>query len=119
MRSTTLALVPLLAAFAAAPLSAQVAARLHVDVPIRRAPVAVVPEHRLVVHEYAPARYGAWQRAYSQWRPVTVYLYGGQYYDYAVPSARPVVAYRYRHEVFFPPRDREWVRLHGAVRPRP
>jgi hypothetical protein len=109
MRSISLITLPVLAALAALPLSAQVSARVHVGIPIGRPEMRVVGRP-LAVREYDPAVVGDWEDYYDDWAPETVYLYGGQYYDYPVVSyATPVVVYRYRDQVFFGPRDRNFV----------
>ncbi|HEY4320027.1 MAG TPA: hypothetical protein VGM77_02525 [Gemmatimonadales bacterium] len=109
MRSISLITLPVLAAFAALPLSAQVSARLHVDIPIGR-PAARVVGRPLAVREYDPALVGDWQDYYDDWAPETVYLYDGQYYDYPVVAyATPVIVYRYRDQMFFAPRGRDFV----------
>jgi hypothetical protein len=113
MRASFLAGVPLLAALAVVPARGQMAARLHVDIPIGRSrPVAGYQLSRgpIVVGEYDPYRYGAWDSYFDQWVPQTLYLYDGSYYDYPVVAyAEPVGVYSYRNEFFFAPRDRGFI----------
>jgi hypothetical protein len=109
MRVTYLAAIPVLAALSAAPASAQVSARLHIDVPIgRRAPIVYgAPRRQVIVREYDPSLFGAWDTYYDDWAPVTMYYYDGYYYDYPIVEyAQPVVVYSYRNQFFLPPRDR-------------
>lgn len=111
MRPSSLAAVPVLALFAALPAAGQVSARLHVDIPVGRQPRVAYAEPRpLVVREYDPYRYGAWENYYDEWIPETVYFYAGNYYDYPiVPYAQPIVVYLYRNEIFLAPRQREFI----------
>jgi hypothetical protein len=120
MRSTILATVPLLAALAASPVSAQITARVHIDIPIgRRGPEVVYrPEvlpREIRIYDYDRRDYGDWDRDrdYRRWQPVTVYFFAGRYYERPVRGARAVVIYRYRDHFFFPPRDSRWERQHG------
>jgi hypothetical protein len=109
MRMPYLAAIPVLAALSAAPASAQVSARLHIDVPLgRRAPVVYgAPRRQVVVREYDPSLFGAWDSYYDDWAPVTLYYYDGYYYDYPIVEyAQPIVVYNYRNQFFLPPRDR-------------
>jgi hypothetical protein len=109
MRVTYLAAIPVLAALSAAPASAQVSARLHIDVPIgRRAPVIYgAPRRQVTVREYDPSLFGAWDSYYDDWAPVTMYYYDGYYYDYPIVEyAEPILVYSYRNQFFLPPRDR-------------
>lgn len=109
MRITHLTAAPILAALTAIPAGAQVSARLHLDIPLgRRAPiVADAPRRQVLVREYDPSLFGAWDGYYDDWAPVTLYLYDGYYYDYPIVEyARPVVVYSYRNQFFLPPRDR-------------
>ena len=109
MRVPYLAAIPVLAALSAAPANAQVSARLHIDVPLgRRAPVVYgAPRRQVVVREYDPSLFGAWDSYYDDWAPVTLYYYDGYYYDYPIVEyAEPIVVYSYRNQFFLPPRDR-------------
>jgi hypothetical protein len=110
MRSPMIVAVPLLAALAAAPASAQVSARMHVQIPLGRpGEVRRGADRRLVVHQYDARRYGAWESYYDQWLPETVYYYDGDYYDYPIVAyAEPIVVYRYRDDLFLAPREREF-----------
>jgi hypothetical protein len=112
MRSFSLISIPVLATLAAFPLTAQVRARVHVDIPIGRPGREVYASRRapLVIGEYDVNRYGAYEDYYDSWAPETVYLYDGYYYDYPVdPYATAVVVYRYNNQYFFAPRTREFV----------
>jgi hypothetical protein len=113
MRASFLAAVPLLAALATVPAEGQVSARLHVDIPIGRSrPVAAFVGQRrpIVVQDYDPYRFGAWNSYFDQWVPETVYLYDGYYYDYPIVAyAEPIAVYSYRGGLFFAPRDREFI----------
>jgi len=109
MRVPYLAAIPVLAALSAAPANAQVSARLNIDVPLgRRAPVVYgAPRRQVVVREYDPTLFGAWDSYYDDWAPVTLYYYDGYYYDYPIVEyAEPIVVYSYRNQFFLPPRDR-------------
>lgn len=108
MRVPYLAAIPVLAALSAAPASAQVSARLHIDVPLgRRAPVVYgAPRRQVVVREYDPSLFGAWDSYYDDWAPVTMYYYDGYYYDYPIEYGQPILVYSYRNQFFLPPRDR-------------
>lgn len=111
MRISLMGAVPVLAALVAVPASAQVSARVHVDIPIgRRAPVVYgAPRRQVVVREYDPSLFGAWDSYYDDWAPTTLYYYDGYYYDYPIVSyAEPVLVYNYRNQFFLPPRDRQF-----------
>lgn len=121
MRASLLAAIPLFTALSAVPAAGQVSARLHVEVPIgRRLPVGYSVGHRpIIVREYDPYRYGAWNNSFDQWVPRTVYLYDGNYYDYPVVAyAEPIVVYGYRNELFFAPRQREFIQWRAQERYR-
>jgi len=112
MRPLWIAALPVLAALTAAPAAGQVSARVHIDIPIgRQGPmVYTAPRRQVVVSEYDQYRFGDWDRYYDQWLPETVYYYDGYYYDYPiVPYAEAVLVYRFRDELFFAPRQREFV----------
>ena len=112
MRKSFLAAVPLLTMLSALPAGAQVSARLHVDVPIGRQPMVGygAPRNQLVIRDYDERRFGLWENYYDEWTPETVYLYDGYYYDYPIVAyAQPIVVYRYRNEMFFAPRQREFI----------
>ena len=109
MRVPFLAAVPVLAVLSAAPAGAQVSARLHLDIPIgRRAPIVYgAPRRQVIVREYDPSLFGAWDSYYDNWAPVTLYYYDGYYYDYPIVEyAQPILVYSYRNQFFLPPRDR-------------
>lgn len=111
MRSTFLVAVPVLAALVAMPAQGQVSARVHIDIPIgRRPPVTYAPQRqRLVIRDYDESEYGYWEDYYDEWIPETAYLYDGYYYDYPIVSyAQPIIVYRYRNQIFFAPRYREF-----------
>lgn len=101
---------------ATAPVSAQVSARVLLDIPIlggNRG--AVVVDRRddpryFVVRDYSPRNHGQWRREYRKWRPVTLYYVGGRYYERPFRNARPVAVYHYRNQYFFEPRDRDFYR---------
>jgi hypothetical protein len=130
MRAKLLTIVPALIFAAAIPAAAQV--RVHVDIPIGHPRVLYGPHRQLLIREYDPALFGPWESDYDDWSPETVYLYNNEYYDYPIVSyATPVVVYRYRNQIFFPPREasfRVWrnsrfpasrVYDRGYVRPSP
>ena len=116
MRASFLAAVPVLAALTALPVEGQVSARVHIDIPIGRSPVTYAQQqpyapqqHRLSIRDYDEREYGYWEDYYDEWIPETVYLYDGYYYDYPIVSyAQPIIVYRYRNEIFFAPRYREF-----------
>ncbi len=117
MRAKTFVAVPILVALGAAPAAAQISADIHIG-PFGiggRDRVVVVPDDRydygpeVVVVGY-PGGYGDWRYTAAYWRPVTLYLFGGHYYERPFRNARPVVVYRYRDRFFFAPRDRDWDR---------
>ena len=112
MRASLLAAVPLLVALSALPAEGQVSARVHIDIPIGRQPGGAYasPRHQLMVREYDQRRYGDWGDYFDEWVPETVYLCDGYYYDYPIFAyAQPVVVYRYRNDIFFAPRQREFI----------
>lgn len=106
MRIATLALIPLLGALAAEPAAAQISATIHVG-PIRIGSDRGYPS-RIAVIDYPSRRYGDWRQTARMWRPITVYYFGGQYYQRPFRNAKPVVIYRYRDQYFHAPRDRGW-----------
>ena len=61
------------------------------------------------VLSYSSERAGDWRRNYKRWSPVTVYEFGGRYYQNMGPGGRPVQIYRYKNEYFLPPQDHDWV----------
>jgi hypothetical protein len=112
MRASFLVAVPVLVALSTLPAEGQASARLRLDIPIGRQPriAYAAPRRSLVVREYDPYRYGAWENYYDEWIPETVYFYDGNYYDYPIVEyAQPIVVYRYRNEVFLAPRQREFI----------
>ena len=111
MRPRWIFAVPVLVTSVADPAAAQLSARVHIDIPIGRpSPVAYPAVNRqVVVREYDRYRFGVWDRSYDEWLPVTVYYYDGYYYDYRiVPYAEPILVYRFRNDLFFAPRQREF-----------
>jgi hypothetical protein len=112
---------PILAALIAAPASAQLTARAHIEIPIgRSAPGYDLRSHQLQIRDYDQDRYGDWQDYYDDWQPETVYLYDGFYYDYPVVEyAQPIIVYRYRNDFFFAPRQREFMTWRDHYRPGP
>ena len=70
--------------------------------------VAAVPAPEVSIFAYSSSYYGDWRAAYVGWTPVTVYYYGGAYYNRPMPRARTIVVYRRGNDYFFPPRDRAW-----------
>ncbi len=104
---------------AAAPLSAQISARILIDVPIlggHRGPVVVdrYPSSRYItVRDYSSHRHGKWRKDYRKWQLVTLFQLDGRYYDRSFRGARPVRVYYYRNEYFFEPRDRDFYRMRG------
>lgn len=118
MRRRLMFLAPFALAALAAPASAQISARVHIDIPIGIGhPVVVRPPfsgaHLVAIYDYDRGRFGDWDRDGRRWQTVTVYLFGGRYYDRPVRGARAVVVYRDRGRYFFPPRDARWDRDHG------
>lgn len=108
MRSAIFATVPLLALLLTEPAAAQISATIHVG-PIRIGGAHHVPQPRhIVVVDYDHRNYGHWKKTARHWRPMTVYVYQGRYYERPYRNARPVVVYRYRDRYFTPPRDRDW-----------
>ncbi len=112
MRTASLLSASLLAALATTPATAQISADIHIG-PIRigRAPVyrgAYGPA--VVVVPYSARNYGHWRQTARYWRPITLYLYGGRYYERPYRDARPVVVYHYRDSYFLAPHDRDWDR---------
>jgi len=120
MRRFMIAAVPLIAGAAFTPAQAQVSARVHIDIPIGRQQGPVYGSHRqLVVREYDPYRFGTWDQYYDEWIPETVYYYDGYYYDYPIVAyAQPIIVYRYRNEIFFAPRQREFITWRDRYRPQ-
>ncbi len=110
MRHLYTVLVPLLAAAVVpAPAPAQVSATIHIG-PIRigdRPAVHRVPRY-VVVGDYPARNYGQWKRTVRNWRPVTLYVLNGRYYERPYRDARPIVVYHYRDSYFRAPRDRDW-----------
>lgn len=121
MRSPMIVAVPLLAALAVAPASAQLSGRAHVQIPIgRQGQVRRGAERQLTVHQYDARRYGAWESYYDQWVPETVYYYDGDYYDYPIVAyAEPIVVYRYLDELFLAPPARQFTIWRDQYRAAP
>ena len=120
MRPTMLAVIPLLAAIAASPATAQINARVHIDIPIGRNQAELVYGQQylpgeITVYDYDRDDYGDWDvDGYNQyWQPVTVYFYLGRYFERPIRGARPFVIYRYGNRYFFPPRDVRWEQRYG------
>jgi hypothetical protein len=120
MRPTMLAVIPLLAAIAASPATAQINARVHIDIPIGRAQPDVIYDQgylppEVTVYDYDRDDFGDWDvdGYYQYWQPVTVYFYLGRYYARPIRGARPFVIYRYGNRYFFPPRDVRWEQRYG------
>ena len=120
MRPTMLAMIPLLAAIAAPPATAQINARVHIDIPIGRTQPEVIYDQgylppEITVYDYDRNDYGDWDvDGYNQyWQPVTVYFYLGRYFEFPIRGARPFVIYRYGNRYFFPPRDVRWEQRYG------
>lgn len=104
-------------ALAAAPLSAQVSARVLIDIPILgghrgQGTVDRYPASRYIdVRDYSSRRHGNWRKDYRKWHVVTLFLLDGRYYERSYRGARPVSVYYYRNEYFFEPRDRDYYRM--------
>jgi hypothetical protein len=117
---------------AAAPLTAQVRASVLLDIPILgggsrdRGPVIIDrrDDYRyddryddrygpryVVVRDYNARNYGQWKKEFRNWRPVTLYVIGGRYYERPMRGARPISVYHYRNQYFFEPRDRDFYRM--------
>ena len=124
MRTASFVLTPMAAlALAVTPLTAQVRANVHIDIPILggHRPVIVDRDDRyddryedrryiVEVRDYSSRNYGQWRKEYRKWRPVTLYWANGRYYERQVRGARPVSVYYYRNQYFFEPRDRDFYR---------
>ncbi len=120
MRPTMLTVIPLLAAIAASPATAQINARVHIDIPIGRYQPEVIYDQgylppEITVYDYDRDDYGDWDvdGYYRYWQPVTVYFYLGRYFERPIRGARPFVIYRYGNRYFFPPRDVRWEQRYG------
>lgn len=114
MRATSLIFASLLAATAPVPAMAQVHASINIG-PLRiGAHIPIVDRYRGVryveVHRYSPRRYGDWRSSARHWRPVTVYVLNGRYYERPYRNARRTVVYRYRDQYFHAPGGRDWER---------
>ena len=112
MRTASLVSVSFLVALATTPAAAQISATIHIG-PIR---IGHSPVYRdaygpaVVVVPYSARNYGQWKKSARYWRPVTLYLSRGRYYQQPYRNARPVVVYRYRDAYFTAPHDRDWDR---------
>ncbi len=123
MRYQMYVLTPLAAlALAATPVSAQISARVLIDIPIfgnNRGPVVVdrrdAPRY-IVVRDYSSKKHGNWKKDYYRWQPITLYVLDGRYYERPYRNARPVSVYYYRDQYFFEPRDRDFYRVRDAGR---
>lgn len=110
MRPALFVLAPLVAALTAAPATAQISATIHIG-PIRLGgPVVAYREPAPIVVIGYPGAYGPWHQTAPYWRPVTLYVLGGRYYERPFRNARPIVVYNYRGSYFEAPRDRDWDR---------
>jgi hypothetical protein len=122
MRTASLVLTAF--TLAAAPLTAQVRASVLLDIPILgggqrdRGPVIIDrrDDYRyepriVVVRDYNARNYGQWRKEFRNWRPVTLYVLGGRYYERPMRGARPISVYHYRNQYFFEPRDRDFYRM--------
>jgi hypothetical protein len=116
MRYPVSASVALLLFTLAAPASAQISATINIGpqtfgrggVVVRR---PAPPPPVVVVHDYHRLSWGDWRRHARDWRPVTLYVVNGRYYDRPFGNgARKVVVYRYRNQFFTAPRDRDFDR---------
>ena len=119
MRSTSLLIASLLAATAPVPATAQIRASINLG-PIRiGAHIPIVDHYRNVryveVRPYSPQRYGDWRSSARYWRPVTVYVLNGRYYERPYRNARRVVVYRYRNQYFRAPGGRDWDRSRARL----
>ena len=95
MRTASFVFTPMAAlALAITPLSAQVRASVHIDIPIlgTHRPVIVDRDDRyddrryiVEVRDYSSRNYGQWKKEYRNWRPVTIYVFNGRYYERPVP----------------------------------
>ena len=61
------------------------------------------------VTAYSSSRSGEWRTNYKQWKPTTLYVTNGQYYDKQTRGSRAVVVYRKDNDYFLPPQDKKWV----------
>lgn len=110
MRPTLFALVPLAAMLSTTPAAAQISATIHIG-PIRLGgPVVAYREPAPIVVIGYPGSFGSWRQTAPFWRPVTLYVLGGRYYERPFRNARPIVVYNYRGSYFQAPRDRDWDR---------
>lgn len=111
MQNRHLVLVPLALAILASPAQAQISATIHIG-PQRSYPPAVVYREppRVIVVDYHSRNFGQWKKSARYWRPTTLYVLGGRYYERPYRNARPVVVYNYRNSYFQAPRDRDWNR---------
>ncbi len=128
MRIASFVLIPTTAlALAVSPLTAQVRANVHIDIPILggHRPVIVDRNDRyddryndryndrrylVEVRDYSSRNYGQWKKEYRNWRPVTLYRIDNRYFERQVRGGRPVSVYYYRNQYFFEPRDRDFAR---------
>ncbi len=116
MRYALSAAVPLLLLALAEPAAGQISATINIGpqtfgrggVVIRR---PAPPPPVIVVSDYHRLSWGDWRRHARDWRPVTLYVINGRYYDRPWGNgSRKVVVYRYRNQYFSAPRDREFDR---------
>lgn len=109
MRSTHLVLIPLALALVAIPAEAQISATIHIGTQRNYPPAIIYREPpRVIVVDYQSRNFGQWKKSARYWRPITLYVLGGHYYQQPYRNARPVVVYNYRNSYFQAPRDRDW-----------
>jgi hypothetical protein len=110
MRRASFALLPLMVALTTTSATAQISATIHIG-PIRLGgPVVAYRDPAPIVVIGYPDAYGYWQQTAPYWRPVTLYVLGGRYYERPFRNARSIVVYNYRGSYFQAPRDRDWDR---------
>jgi hypothetical protein len=102
MRIGRWAIASLITGLAAYPAQARAQTSVKVEFGAKLGPA-------ISVVSYDPARMGEWHANYTKWSPATLYDVNGHYYRYQVQGARPVVAYSYKGEYFFPPQDKAWI----------
>ena len=61
------------------------------------------------VSAYSAERSGDWHTNYKSWKPTTLYVTNGQYYDKQTKGSRAVMVYRNSNDYFLPPQDKAWV----------
>ncbi len=103
MRTSTLAILPLLGALALVPNRSEAQISLQLGVQFG------APEVR--VYAYSQNQDGDWRTDYRRWQPVTLYTLNGRFYARAIQGARAVQVYNYNNQYFLPPRDAGWNNL--------